>query len=145
PHTMLIRDLLARAQADDKPNGCPRPGRGGPHTSIVMPVARAVTEQSSDGVIDHRQPAPWAMPHVDMSARSGSVAPVRARQSRRSARLGSCRQPCSACTFGAPLIGTLAAFRDRVFRVFGGAPSRAPAATDGRSFAHTSWGHARSR
>src|SRR5918995_6281304 len=33
---MLIEDLLARAQAVDKPNGCPRPSRRGPHTSIVM-------------------------------------------------------------------------------------------------------------
>src|ERR687898_2783337 len=33
---MLIEDLLARAQAVDKPNGCPRPSRRGPHTSIVI-------------------------------------------------------------------------------------------------------------
>src|ERR671910_2939247 len=33
---MLIEDLLARAQAVEKPNGCPRPSRRGPHTSIVI-------------------------------------------------------------------------------------------------------------
>src|SRR5215216_431133 len=50
---MLIEDLLARAQAVDKPNGCPRPSRRGPHTSIVM---RWVTV---------RQDAPeWVIPQV---------------------------------------------------------------------------------
>jgi hypothetical protein len=33
---MPIEDPLARAQAVDKPNGCPRPSRRGPHTSIVI-------------------------------------------------------------------------------------------------------------
>src|SRR4051794_2065944 len=33
---MLIEDLPVRAQAHDKPNGCPHSSRRGPHTSIVM-------------------------------------------------------------------------------------------------------------
>jgi hypothetical protein len=36
---MLIEDLLARAKAVEKPNGCPRPSQRGPHTSIVIGVS----------------------------------------------------------------------------------------------------------
>jgi hypothetical protein len=35
PHTIPTGDLLARARALDKPNGCPCSSRGGPHTLNV--------------------------------------------------------------------------------------------------------------
>jgi 2-hydroxycyclohexanecarboxyl-CoA dehydrogenase len=44
---MLIEDLLARAQALDKPNGCPRPSRRGPHTSIVIGFTKAIAREGA--------------------------------------------------------------------------------------------------
>jgi hypothetical protein len=36
PHTIAIRDLLARVRTLGKPHGCPRTRRGGPHTLNVL-------------------------------------------------------------------------------------------------------------
>src|SRR5439155_14485752 len=36
PHTISIRDLLARARTFDRPNGCLSSSGGGPHTSNVL-------------------------------------------------------------------------------------------------------------
>ena len=36
PHTIAIRDLLARVRTFGRPNGCPHTRRGGPHTLNVL-------------------------------------------------------------------------------------------------------------
>ena len=100
---MLIEDLPVRAQALEQPNGCPRPSRRGPHTSIVSghgrhrpPALRRralwVSAEPVSGVVRGRaqsgaSPPAWSGDHVRCGAgREIRISPVDVRK-----RPGSCR------------------------------------------------------
>jgi hypothetical protein len=67
---MLIEDLPVRVQAVEKPNGCPRPSRRGPHTSIVSGRAARMADLSPVGIC--RIPISRSTGHLRMRGRERS-------------------------------------------------------------------------
>src|SRR5687767_557657 len=71
---MLIEDLPVRAQAVDKPNGCPRPSWRGPHTSIVsgrglVPAGAKYGELPAPAVVNRGSRPAASRCAVDKSSR----------------------------------------------------------------------------
>src|SRR5688572_12621679 len=73
---MVIEDLLARVQAVEKPNGCPRTNRRGPHTSIVI-VGPGEPKSREQEAIQGEHPAEALVPKrvlvLDHAANDGRV------------------------------------------------------------------------